>query len=212
MSKSWIQKYESTRPNIMGSAWEFPESLNVGGVDYEIRTDYRAVLDILAALNDPELTETDPQDTAYMQSRVIMEIMFPDSDSIPMEHWQEAIEKVCAFIDMGITDERKRPKTMDWEQDAPIIIPAINKVLNCEIRAQKHIHWWTFMGAYMEIGESLFSNIIHIRQKKAKGKKLEKWEQEFYNENKLLIDFKQKSSRSEEEKEALRNYFGFSKK
>ena len=196
----------------MGSAWEFPSSLNVGGIDYEIRTDYRAVLDLLAALNDPDLKEDDPQDTAYMQGRVIMEIMYPDCDNIPAEHWTEAIEKVCEFIDMGITDERKRPKTMDWEQDAPIIIPAINKVLNCEIRAQNHIYWWTFMGAYMEIGESLFSNVIHIRQKKAKGKKLEKWEQEFYSENKSLIDFKQKSSRSKEEKEALRNYFGYGKK
>lgn len=196
----------------MGSAWEFPTSLNVGSVDYEIRTDYRAVLDLLTALNDPELIGPDQQDTAYMQSRVIMEIMYPDCDNIPPEHWQEAIEKVCAFIDMGITDERKRPKTMDWEQDAPIIIPAINKVLNCEIRAQEYIHWWTVMGAYMEIGESLFSNVIHIRQKKAKGKKLEKWEQEYYSENKALIDLKRKDSRSEEEKEALRNYFGYGKK
>ena len=196
----------------MGSAWEFPTSLNIGGVDYEIRTDYRAVLDLLTALNDPDLTDTDPQITAYMQSRVILEIMYPDCDNIPAEHIQEALDKVSEFIDMGISDDRKKPKTMDWEQDAPILIPAINKVLNCEIRAQKYMHWWTFLGAYMEIGESLFSNVIHIRQKKAKGKKLEKWEQDFYKENKSLIDFKQKSQRSEEEKDALRAYFGYSKK
>lgn len=196
----------------MGSAWEFPTSLNIGGVDYEIRTDYRAVLDLFAALSDPELTDNDPQITAYMQSRIIMEIMFPDCDNIPMEHWQEALNKVSEFIDMGISDDCKKPKTMDWEQDAPILIPAINKVLNCEIRAQKYIHWWTFLGAYMEIGESLFSNVIHIRQKKAKGKKLEKWELDFYKENQSLIDFKQKSQRSEEEKDALRAYFGYSKK
>ena len=196
----------------MGSAWEFPTSLNGGGVDYEIRTDYRAVLDLLTALADPELTDSDPQMTAYMQSRVILEIMFPDCDNIPTEHIQEALEKVSEFIDMGISDDRKKPKTMDWERDAPILIPAINKVLNCEIRAQKYMHWWTFLGAYMEIGESLFSNIIHIRQKQAKGKKLEKWEQEFYKENKSLIEFKNKSQRSDEEKEALRDYFGFGKK
>lgn len=196
----------------MGSAWEFPTSLNVGGVDYEIRTDYRAVLDLLTALADPELTDSDPQMTAYMQSRVILEIMFPDCDNIPTEHIQEALEKVSEFIDMGISDDRKKPKTMDWEQDAPILIPAINKVLNCEIRVQKYMHWWTFLGAYMEIGESLFSNIIHIRQKQAKGKKLEKWEQEFYKENKALIEFKNKSQRSDEEKEALRDYFGYRKK
>ena len=196
----------------MGSAWEFPTSLNVGGIDYEIRTDYRAVLDLFTALTDPNLTDENEQITAYMQSRVILEIMFPDCDNIPAEHIQEALDKVSEFIDMGISDDRKKPKTMDWEQDAPILIPAINKVLNCEIRAVQYMHWWTFLGAYMEIGESLFSNIIHIRQKKAKGKKLEKWEQDFYNENKSLIDFKQKDQRSNEEKEKLRDYFGYSKK
>ena len=195
----------------MGSAWEFPTSLNIGGVDYEIRTDYRAVLDLFTALSDPELTDEDEQVTAYMQNRVMLEIMFPQCDDIPLEHMQEALEKVTEFIDMGISDDRKKPKTMDWEQDAPILIPAINRVLNCEIRAQKYIHWWTFLGAYMEIGESLFSNIVHIRQKKASGKKLEKWEQDFYNDNKSLIDFKKKDKRSTEEKDVLRDYFGYKK-
>ena len=196
----------------MSSAWDFPTSLNIGGVDYEIRTDYRAVLDLFTALSDPELTDEDEQVTAYMQNRVMLEIMFPQCDDIPLEHMQEALEKVTEFIDMGISDDRKKPKTMDWEQDAPILIPAINRVLNCEIRAQKHIHWWTFLGAYMEIGESLFSNIVHIRQKKASGKKLEKWEQDFYNDNKSLIDFKQKDKRSTEEKDVLRDYFGYKQK
>lgn len=196
----------------MGSAWDFPTSLNVGGVDYEIRTDYRVVLDLFAALSDPELTDLDEQMTSYMQSQVIMQIMFPDCDNIPHEHWQEALNKVSEFIDMGITEDSKKPKTMDWEQDAPILIPAVNKVLNCEIRAVEYMHWWTFLGAYMEIGESLFSNVIHIRQKKATGKKLEKWEQDFYKENKSLIDFKQKDRRSSEEKEELRDYFGYKKK
>ena len=196
----------------MASAWEFPTSLNISGVEYEIRTDYRAVLDLLTALNDPELTDEDEGITAYMQSQVILQIMFPDCDSIPQEHIQEALDKVAEFIDMGISDDRKKPKTMDWEQDAPILIPAINKVLNCEIRAQKFIHWWTFLGAYMEIGESLFSNVIHIRQKKASGKKLEKWEEAFYKENKSLIDFKKVEKRSEEEKKALDDLFFSHKK
>lgn len=196
----------------MASAWEFPTSLNIGGVDYEIRTDYRAVLDLLTALNDNDLTDSDQQIEAYMKSRVILEIMFPKCDDIPAEHLQEALNKVSEFIDMGIAEDSKKPKTMDWEQDAPILIPAINKVLNTEIRAKEYMHWWTFLGAYMEIGESLFSNVINIRQKKAKGKKLEKHEHEFYKENKSLIDFKQNTKRSDEEKEMLRDYFGYKKK
>ena len=196
----------------MASAWEFPTSLNIGGVDYEIRTDYRAVLDLLTALNDPELEDEDKNVTAYMKSQVILQIMFANCDEIPAEHIQEALDKVAEFIDMGISDESKKPKTMDWEQDATIIIPAVNKVLNTEIRAVQYMHWWTFLGAYMEIGESLFSNVLHIRQKIAKNKKLEKWEQEFYKENKSLIDFKNTDQRSEEEKQALREYFGYGKK
>lgn len=196
----------------MGNAWEFPTSLNIGGIDYAIRTDYRAVLDLFAALNDPECFGETEEETNLIHANIILRIMFPNCGNIPAEHIQEALDKVAEFMDMGISEDRKKPKTMDWEQDAPILIPAINKVLNTEIRAQKHIHWWTFMGAYMEIGESLFSNIIHIRQKKQKGKKLEKWEQDFYNENKSLIDFKQKDQRSNEEKEKLRDYFGYKKK
>lgn len=192
----------------MASAWEFPTSLNIGGTDYEIRTDYRAVLDLFAALNDKDLEDEDKRVESYIKSRVILEIMFPKCDDIPQECIQEAINKVSEFIDMGIVEESKKPKTMDWEQDAPIIIPAINKVLGMEVRAQKYIHWWTFLGAYMGIGESLFSNIIHIRQKKAKGQKLEKWEQDFYKENKSLIDFKEKKQkRSEEEKSAVNDLF-----
>lgn len=196
----------------MGSAWEFPTSLNIGGIDYEIRTDYRAVLDLFAALNDPECFGETEEETNLIHANIILRIMFPNCDNIPAEHIQEALDKVAEFIDMGIAEDSKKPKTMDWEQDAPILIPAINKVLNCEIRAEKYIHWWTFLGAYMEIGESLFSNVIHIRQKKASGKKLEKWEQDFYKENKSLIDFKQKDQRSDEEKEKLRDYFGYKKK
>ena len=192
----------------MGNAWSFPTSLNVGGVDYEIRTDYSAVLDLFTALNDPELQNESEELTAYAQTQCILQIMFPQCDDIPEEHIQEALQKVSEFIDMGIRDEQKKPKTMDWEQDAPIIIPAVNKVLNTEIRAQNYIHWWTFLGAYMEIGESLFSNVVSIRQKKAKGQPLDKWEKEFYKENKTLIDLKEKYTEEElAEQEYMKRLF-----
>ena len=87
---------------------------------------------------------------------------------------------------------------MDWDQDAPLIVPAINKVLGGEVRAMPYLHWWTFVGAYMEIGEGVFSSALAIRQKKAKHKKLEKYEQEFYRENKSLIDIQPRLSAEEQ--------------
>ena len=129
---------------------------------------------------------------------------------MPLELWKEAAQKAIEFIDMGIReDEKARPKIMDWEQDAPIIVTAVNSVLGGEVRSPRQTHWWTFLGAYMEIGESLFSQVLNIRSKKKKGEKLEKWEQKFYAENKALVDLKtQKSERSEDEKEAIRKVFG----
>ena len=189
----------------MASAWEFPTSINVNGRNYDIRTDYRAVLDVLTALSDPDLSDEDPRLDNWIKSQVILEIIYVDWESIPPEDYTEAIQKASDFIDMGIKDDTYKPKTMDWEQDAPLIVPAINKVLGKEIRAEKYLHWWTFLGAYMEIGDGVFSNVLAIRAKKAKGKKLEKWETEFYRENKKIIDLTQKLTEEEKEEKARLN-------
>lgn len=57
-----------------------------------------------------------------------------------------------------------------------------------------------------------FATVVGLRDKKKRGKKLEKWEQEFYKNNKSLVDLKVKQiERSEEEKEELRELFGLKK-
>lgn len=61
----------------------------------------------------------------------------------------------------------------------------------------------------MEIGEGLFSSVISIRNKKAKGEKLEKYERTFYRENKKLIDFEKRYSEEElQEQERLKALLG----
>lgn len=188
--------------------WSFPTSITVGGKDYKIRTEFNAVLDLFVALNDTECKGDTEEETNIIQAMMILQIMIPNCDDIPNEHIQEAIDKVCEFIDYGVRDNGNNPKTMDWEQDANILIPEINKILGYEVRNPEiKTHWWTFLGAYMGIGESLFSNVVKIRHKKAKGKKLEKYEQEFYKENKSLIDFNTKNERSNQEKNMINDYF-----
>ena len=38
------------------SAWELPTTVEVAGHSFAIRSDFRAVLDALAAMTDPDLT------------------------------------------------------------------------------------------------------------------------------------------------------------
>lgn len=177
------------------NAYNLPTSIDVCGVEYPIRSDFRCVLDILTAASDPELNDWERQE-------VMTEILYEDSDGIPFSAYGEACKKAVEFIDFGVkSDSKPRHRLMDWEQDAQIIIPAINKVAGIEIRSVPYLHWWTFMGYFMEIGEGVFSQVVSIRQKKAKKKKLEKWEREFERENASLVNLK--SKQSEEDKRAM---------
>lgn len=194
------------------TAWELPTFLDIGGANYAIRTDYRVILDILSAMNDPEIfiPEMSEKEMDIERTMTMLQILYVDFESIPTRDWQEAADKAKYFIDCGIKEDGKeRPRLMDWDQDAPIIVPAVNKIAKMDIRSAKYMHWWTFFGFYMEIGECLLSTVINIRDKKRKGKSLEKWEKEFYSANKSLIDFKvKKTERSDEEKKELRELFG----
>lgn len=176
------------------TAYELPTSLNISGVDFSIRTDFRAIIDILIAMNDPELNE-------QAKAVVMLQILFEDWQNIPPEHLSEACQKACEFIDCGQKDEnsnKPKPRLIDWEQDGEMIIPAVNKVIHSEVRAAPYMHWWTFFGYFMEVGESLFSTVLGIRSKKVHGERLDKWEKKFYCDNKDIIDIKTRLSDEEQ--------------
>lgn len=162
--------------------YELPKSLTVCGSEYEIRSDYRAVLDICAALSDNEL---DDQDKAL----VALDIMYPAFAEMPPEHYQEAIQQCFWFINCGDDDQnRKAPKLMDWEHDFKYIVAPINRVVGKEIRDIPYLHWWSFISAYYEIGDCTFTQIVRIRDLKARGKALDKQDREWYNRNRNLVD------------------------
>lgn len=193
------------------SAWELPTSITVNGTVYAIRTDFRAVLDVLAAMNDPDLflPDASDQEKAWVQVDTALQILIEDYNKLPPENFFDAYNQLIDFIDCGMKEDSNKPPVhlMDWEQDAQVIIPAINRVQGKEIRSLPYLHWWTFLGAYMEIGDCLFSQIINIRQKKQKHQKLEKWEQEFYRNNKSIIDLHRKLSMEEKaEKDAIEKW------
>lgn len=167
--------------------YDLPTNLNINGKDYKIRSDFRAVLDILTALKDPNLSN-------YEMALVLLQILYIDYDEI--DDYQEAINKAIWFIDCGeeYKPTRNKPALMDWEQDFKLIVAPINRILGYECRQADYLHWWSFISAYYEIGECAFSNIVSIRNKKQRHKKLEKWEQEFYRDNREMIDLKKRIS------------------
>ena len=58
-------------------AWKLPTSLNVGGKNYKIRTDYRVILDILAAMNDPDIFDYPREfEEVHLESGRLSQIIF----------------------------------------------------------------------------------------------------------------------------------------
>lgn len=170
-----------------------PKTLEVSGTERKIRTDFRDALVIMAAFNDPELTDAEKYDV--MLTVLYEEI--PDAEDYP-----EAVEKALWFLDCGQMEEDNKPraKVMDWEQDEQLLFPAVNKVAGFPVRNAEYLHWWEFCGYFNEIdGDGTFSMVLCIRQKRAKGKKLEKWELEFYRNHKEMCDLKTKYTKEEQE-------------
>jgi hypothetical protein len=94
------------------------------------------------------------------------------------------------FIGYGSNDAKPGPKLLDWQKDAAMIVGDVNKVAGQEIRALPFLHWWTFLSFFYGIGEGQLSTVVSIRSKKARGQKLEKWEQKYYKDNKSQIDMR----------------------
>lgn len=176
-----------------------PKSIRVNGTEWAIRSDFRDILNIIVAMGDPNLSK---EEKIY----VCLYVFYEDFMDMDEADYEEALRQAFKFIDYGNSSDRPNTikRLVDFEQDESMIIPAINKVAGTEIRGLEYLHWWTFVGYYMEIGECVYSQVLNIRIKKAKGKPLEKWEQEFFNENKSICVIEDKLSDEElEEKERL---------
>lgn len=161
---------------------QLPKSVNVNGTDYEIRSDFRNILTIFEALEDPNLTD---QDKAY----VLLRRIYVDLESIPKKDITDAYKAAVDFIEGASSSKGKesRYKLFNWVKDEHMIFPAVNKVAGCEVRLVEYMHWWTFLGYFSSVDrEDLWSFVLSIRQKRAKGKKLEKYEREFLNANREL--------------------------
>ena len=173
---------------------ELPTSLDINGKMYPIRTDFRDVLTIISAFNDPEIDDGE-------KLFACLYILYEDFDTLRESEYEEAYKQAVRFIDCGEEpkEDGRHPRLMDWEQDERILFPAINSAAGYEVRARKYVHWWTFMGYFMEIREGVFSQVLQLRQKKQRGKKLEKWEQEFWRSNKDLCVLQPKLSEKEKE-------------
>lgn len=178
--------------------FSLPKSVTIDGVEYPVRYDFRVILELITMLQDGDLSGSD-------KTEALMDMFYVGD---PPKDAKKAVEACFEFIDNSNRPKKKAPRLTDWEQDFDYIIAPVNRVLGFESRAVEYdpinnvggLHWWTFLSAYMEIGgDCLFAQIVTIREKQARKKKLEKHEREWLRQNGDLVRLKQHYSDAEEE-------------
>ncbi len=178
--------------------YDLPYCVEIQGKEYPIRYDFRVILDIFEALNTVDADQSERVYAALL-------IFYPDFDDLP--DYEAAVTEMLRFINGGKEESKKKnePILISWEQDFPYICAPVNRILGCDIRSIPYdrkantggLHWYTFLSAYIEIGDCLFAQIVSIRNKKAKNKPLDKAEKEFYAQNREIIDIKKAYSEAE---------------
>ena len=174
-------------------SWNLPISVEIDGTEYAIRNkcDYRVILDVIEALNDEELE---------MEYRVQCALFIFYEDLSDCADVTTAINEMMKIINNGDEEQDSKPKIMDWKHDFKHIVSPISRVLGYSVRSENnYTHWYDFIGAYQEIGECFWANIISVRSKRMEGKALDEWERKFYAENRKLIDLPHKLTDEEQE-------------
>lgn len=174
---------------------ELLKTADINGKSYNIRSDYRVALDVLEMLNDQELTGEE-------RAWCLLEMLYEQPDAIPVQDKQTAVLWALAFLSGGTYDPSstaRPPRLMDWQQDWPLIVAPVSRVAGHDIRSIEYLHWWSFLSMYQEIGDCTFAQVVRIRQLRSKGKKLDKFDQDYYKEHRDLIDLKQTYTDAEQQ-------------
>lgn len=154
--------------------WSLPKEAALGGKLYPHKTDYRQILKLMAVLTD----EGRPAHLRWLTA-----LCYFYEVPIPPGMEQEAMAYLADFLSCG-EPGTPGPKLLDWTQDAPEIIADINAVAGREIRSEPYLHWWSFLSFFHGIREGRLSQLVTIRDKLCRGRKLEPHEQEYYRAHK----------------------------
>ena len=179
--------------------WALPDKLTVGQQQVSINPDFRNILQVMAVLEDSRFP------AFYRWHRALA--LFYAQPILPSLEYA-AMEAMADFIRYGSADT-PGPKLLDWQQDASLIIADVNKAAGQELRSCPFVHWWTFLGWFHAIGQGQLSTVVAIRQKLHTKQKLESWEQDFYRQNKAVVDLQTPLTPAEQaEKDRLNKLLG----
>ena len=173
-----------------------PNSIKLGEKEYSIRSDYRAGIRLMQMFEDPELTDSE-------KLFIAMKVIFKNA-VIPGVYLQEALEKTVWFLNGGEPNQTSssgsQRRLYSWNHDLRFTIAVVDRSVGFSVRGKAFFHWWDFLSAFSEVGESSFTTIVSQRLLKQKGKQTES-DIDWWAENADIAELK--IQRSKEEQDAV---------
>lgn len=176
-----------------------PEALTIRDRQFAINADWRFCVNIMRMFERQDLTDNE-------KILCMVDILY--KEEIPDELTVDAAEQAIWFLNMGENmsgngGQGGCGRLFSWEQDLRFIISAVEHATHKQIRSMEFYHWWEFMSGFYEIGECVFSTLVHQRKQKKTGKQ-SKADKEWWAENKDIAELK--IEYTDEEKEALERF------
>ena len=169
---------------------QFPEAVEIDGIEYPIETDFRACLRTILACEDPELTPLEKQ-------RVMLENLYLE----PPHDLRKAFEQAVKFLNGGENQEDSDGlRLYSFDKDARWIFSAFRQTHGIDLETAE-LHWWKFLALFMDLGsDTAFCGLVHLR-KRLKTGKATKEEKQAAREMGDLIDVPELDTRTLEERE-----------
>jgi len=145
-----------------------PETLVVGGEEYEINSDFRFALSAILAFEDPELTLGE-------KNSVVLQNIFGESlERIPEDSIEEAIDQCRWFMDGGHPSEpgeqSSGSRVYALSHDEMLIFAAFQSTHGIDL-SNSHLHWWRFLSLFMDLGQdTAFCQLVALRKRDQEGK------------------------------------------
>lgn len=171
------------RPNMAMDAP--PTSIEVGGLLYDVNTDYRVWIQAAADMRDflsrPESDE-DVTHNAVAVTKLCIRVLGKPIAWESAEQITDFIGAVTSFLQGYpqppiIEDGKQRPQVMSLEYDINAIVIAIKHYYGIDIGwSCEHLHWWVFLEYLRNLcGDDLMiSRLMEIRGYTGKDDELRK--------------------------------------
>lgn len=154
-----------------------PDSFLIGGREYHISSDFRAMLRLEEIFSSEELTDEEKAERALQ--------LFYGCIPEPLE---EAVDRLCYFWGCGRQEKKERakgegaaqPPIYSFTHDAGLIYGAFLTQYGIDL-SRKSLHWWQFMALFEALEEDrVLKEVMRCRAVEIKGD-MPQAQKDYYN-------------------------------